>query len=266
MPTIEDYASDPDDFELPLDAPAPSALDKGKGPAAPPLNDFLPPPGEGPTIPKALRIGFDGSLRSVTPAEFAGWETLYPIYVDAKRPQQDGGRRVNSKTALQWPLAEQMAKACRMLGFETVFEPSKTHPKDWANPGRIRVEMKGEDGKPKNSAIKNKRVLLVRLCDLLRPHQPQTPPATESNPHPLPPIHRRLPPNSPAVSHGTLDDAIKGGGPLGALGGMFGGGGDDDAIAKAEEDRQRKKDEEAKKQKEMMAKMRGLKKVHMRRR
>ena len=50
------------------------------------------------------------------------WDTLYPIYIDRKRPQQDGGRRVNAKIALEWPFAEQMAKACRMLGFEAVFE------------------------------------------------------------------------------------------------------------------------------------------------
>lgn len=29
---------------------------------------------------------------------------------------------MNAKLALQWPLAEQMAKACRALGFEAVFE------------------------------------------------------------------------------------------------------------------------------------------------
>ncbi|GAA6044384.1 hypothetical protein JCM8097_006571 [Rhodosporidiobolus ruineniae] len=269
MPTVEDYASDPDDFELTVDEPVrPSApaLDKGKGVALP--ADLLNPPAGEPTIPKALRIGFDGSLRPAQPAEFAGWDTLYPIYVDAKRPQQDGARRVNKKVALEWPMAEQMAKAARMLGFESVFEPSKTHPKDWENPGRIKVLLKSEDGKPKNATIKNKRILLVRICDLLRPHQPTAPPATASNPHPLPPIHKRLPPNSPAISHGTLEDALKGGGLGGMLGGMFGGGDDDDkAIEEAEEARKRKKEEDEKKQREMMAKMGKLKKkVHIRRR
>ncbi|BGP17012.1 hypothetical protein JCM10213_000353 [Rhodosporidiobolus nylandii] len=258
MPTIEDYASDPDDFELELPTPPPSSLDKGKGPALP--ADMLPPPGAGPTIPKAMRVGIDLSLRTVDTATFAGWETIYPAYVDAKLPQQDGGRRVSKKVALEWPLAEHMAKACRLLGFDTVFEPSKTHPKDWANPGRIKVQLKGEDGQPKNAVIKNKRILLVRICDMLRPHQPAAPAPTESNPHPLPPIHKRLPPNSPAVSLGTLDEAVKGGG---MFGGMFGGGEDEAAIAKAEEEQKRKKDEEEKKQKEMMAKMKKLGKVKM---
>ncbi|GAA6009260.1 hypothetical protein JCM10207_004326 [Rhodosporidiobolus poonsookiae] len=268
MPTIEDYASDPDDLELSLaDAPplpSSSSLDKGKGPALP--ADFFPggQPEQG--IPKALRIGFDGSLRPVAPTDFAGWEMLYPIYVDAKKSKGHGGRRVSSKVALQWPLAEQIAKACRMMGFDTVFEPSKTHPSDWENPGRIRLNFKDDEGKPKIASIPTKRILLTRICDLLRPHQPPTPAATDSNPHPLPPIHLRLPPNSPAISHGALESAIKGGGPLGALGGMFGGGEDEAAIEKAEEDRKRKAEEEEKKRKEMAAKMGKLKKVHVKRR
>jgi len=49
---------------------------------------------------------------------------LYPIYLDTKQPQQDGARRVSKQVGLEWPLAEQMAKCCRMFGFETVFEVS----------------------------------------------------------------------------------------------------------------------------------------------
>lgn len=106
------------------------------------------------------------------------WETIYPIYIDAKRPQQDGARRVNKATAVEWPIAEFMAQACNMLGVEAVFEvsftrrllsspfatltlrqmslvqPHKSHPKDWDNPGRVKVLLK-VDGIPKNPSIKN---------------------------------------------------------------------------------------------------------------
>lgn len=56
------------------------------------------------------------------------WETIYPIYLDTKQPQQDGARRVSKQVGLEWPLAEQIAKACRMMGFETVFEVSDRAP------------------------------------------------------------------------------------------------------------------------------------------
>ncbi|GAA5904604.1 hypothetical protein JCM5296_005246 [Sporobolomyces johnsonii] len=254
-PTIEDDFSDPED--MPLDAlpPFPPSVSsvKGKAPAADPPFP-LPPPGPGePAIPKAVRILPTGGLARVTPDEFQSWDAIYPIYIDAKRPQQDGARRVRKQTALEWPLAEQMAKACRMLGFDTVYEPSKTHPKDWANPGRVRVQLK-VDGRLVHPAIRNKRILLTRICDLLRPHQPPTPSPSESNPHPLPAIERRLPPNSPAVSLGTLEGAIKGGGPMGMLGSMFGGGGDEDD-----------KPEEEVKKKETGPKIIKPKKVHIKR-
>ncbi|KPV77701.1 uncharacterized protein RHOBADRAFT_51519 [Rhodotorula graminis WP1] len=269
MPSLEEYASDPDDMDLDLAvAPPPSATAKGKMPAMPPADLF--PGGAGgmggmgpePSVPKAVRILYDGSFGKVTDEAWTRWDTIYPIYVDAKRPQQDGARRVNAKVALEWPFAELMAKACRMLGFEVVFEPSKTHPKDWENPGRIKVQLKTAEGKPVNASIKNKRVLLARMCTLLAPHQPKAPAPTASNPHPVPPIHRRLPANSPAISHGTLDEAIKGGGPLGA---MFGGGAseeDEAAIEKAKKD----KEDEDKRKKEQMLKQLKPKKMHIKRR
>lgn len=110
--------------------------------------------------------------------------------------------------------------------------------------------------------VSAERVLLARICTLLAPHQPKTPAPTASNPNPLPPIHRRLPANSPAISHGTLDEAVKGGGPLGA---MFGGGQsaeEEAAIEKAQKDRE----EEEKRKKEQMLKMMKPKKMHIKRR
>lgn len=109
--------------------------------------------------------------------------------------------------------------------------------------------------------LSTERTLLARICTLLGPHQPQAPAPTESNPHPLPPIHLRLPPNSPAISHGTLDQAMKGGGLGGMLGGMFGGE-DEEAIEKAKRD----KEEEDRKKREQMQKMLKPKKVHIKRR
>lgn len=77
MPRLEEYASDPDDFDLPLDAPTPA--DKGKGPALPPQPDF--PMGAEPTIPKALRLGYDGSMKPVEAAEFAGYAIVFSFAI-----------------------------------------------------------------------------------------------------------------------------------------------------------------------------------------
>ena len=51
--------------------------------------------------------------------------------------------------------AENIVDAVQMLGLQAGLEPEKLHPKDWANPGRVRVLLKNEDGKSMNSKIKN---------------------------------------------------------------------------------------------------------------
>lgn len=85
------------------------------------------------------------------------YQCIYPIYFDASRSRQDG-RRVKKADAVANPLAREIVDALqnimqeRGVGFQVVFEPTKTHPKDWANPGRVRVLIK-EGGKAINGKV-----------------------------------------------------------------------------------------------------------------
>ena len=45
--------------------------------------------------------------------------------------------------AVENPLAREIVAACGKLRLETLFEPTKIHPKDWANPGRVKIRVKG---------------------------------------------------------------------------------------------------------------------------
>lgn len=63
---------------------------------------------------------------------------------------------------------------------------------------------------------------MKRICALIRPYEPAAPPATAENPNPLPPIEKRLPYNSPAISIGILEGAVNGDGPMGGMGNMLG--------------------------------------------
>jgi signal recognition particle subunit SRP19 len=75
------------------------------------------------------------------------YQCIYPIYFDASRSREEG-RRVKKEDAVRNPLARDIVDALQwvagQVGFalQIVFEPSKCHPKDWANPGRVRVEVK----------------------------------------------------------------------------------------------------------------------------
>jgi signal recognition particle subunit SRP19 len=83
------------------------------------------------------------------------WQCVYPIYFDGNRTRAEG-RRVGKDEAVENPLAREIVDACQSLGLNIVFEPGKTHPKDWANPGRVRVLLK-ENGKNMARNVKNSK-------------------------------------------------------------------------------------------------------------
>ena len=76
--------------------------------------------------------------------ELKSWQCLYPVYFDNSRSRLEG-RRVGKGQAIQNPLAREIVDAVQSLGLKVVFEPGKTHPKDWSNPGRVRVALKEQN-------------------------------------------------------------------------------------------------------------------------
>ncbi|KIW70172.1 hypothetical protein PV04_02467 [Phialophora macrospora] len=102
---------------------------------------FRPPP------PEAASDSSPQSRRQV-PTEIKHYQCIYPIYFDSTRSKSQG-RRVSKNLAIPNPLAFQVLSAIRFsLGenvFRIAFEPDKTHPKDWANPGRVKIQLKDFD-------------------------------------------------------------------------------------------------------------------------
>jgi len=87
-------------------------------------------------------------------SKFNDYQCLYPIYFDANRSRHEG-RRVGKGLAVENPMAREIVTACANLGLETLFEPTKIHPKDWSNPGRVKIKLKGG----RNPSIKNSAYL-----------------------------------------------------------------------------------------------------------
>lgn len=87
------------------------------------------------------------------------FQCLYPVYFDKTRSRAEG-RKVGSELAVENPLARDILDAVQMLGLRVGFEPEKLHPKDWANPGRVRVMLKDEDGTPANPKVKNSTFII----------------------------------------------------------------------------------------------------------
>jgi signal recognition particle subunit SRP19 len=148
------------------------------------------------------------------------YQCLYPVYFDKSRTRAEG-RRVMRELAVENPLAREMADAAANLGLRTVFEPDKIHPKQWENPGRVRVLLK-QDGKLLDVTIRNKHHLYILVARYLKanPTQKTTPfrlpiagiPTPKEMPEPAIPngwkMNRILPLHSPALTGGGVSDNI----------------------------------------------------------
>lgn len=94
---------------------------------------------------------------------FIRWTCIYPIYIDAKRPFGTGQRRLPRAKSLWWPLSKDIADASSRLGLGVLHEVHKSHPRDWENPGRVRVQWK-KDGRLVNPIIQTSNVPFLSYC------------------------------------------------------------------------------------------------------
>ncbi|KAJ6491333.1 signal recognition particle, SRP19 subunit [Mycena vitilis] len=229
-PLIQELNISDDEFDHPNQRAGPASP-----PHAPPA--FRPPP-----------PGFDmkNSVPDMTP--YKNWTCIYPIYLDAKRAYGTGQRRVPRVNAVWWPLSKDIADASTALGLATLHEVNKSHPRDWENPGRVRVQWK-KDGRLMNPTIRTKKLLLQSIAARIqqtKPHSKPVPPfhpASSTTPSPAPPptmgkgkqasapapkkpsasrpapapplphppLNARVSPYSPALATGMLVDAVKAG-------------------------------------------------------
>ncbi|KAJ1325017.1 signal recognition particle subunit SRP19 [Microdochium nivale] len=163
----------------------------------------------------------------IKPEDIRDYQCLYPCYFDAGRSRAEG-RRVPSSLAVQNPLAREIATACAQLRLQPVFEAHKLHPKDWANPGRVRLPLK-DQGNPYAKQVKNKHHLYILVAKhlqanptteqsdaLRRVRVPGLPMPKDEEPWPKPAVPRGwkmgslLPAYSAAMTGGGVsEDAFK---------------------------------------------------------
>ncbi|KAJ9106870.1 hypothetical protein QFC19_002999 [Naganishia cerealis] len=110
--------------------------------------------------------------------EFKAWNTLYPLYFDAKLSVNQG-RRVPRSKAIWWPQSLYIAKACSSLGLQCIHEIEKTHPADWRNPGRVKVLLQ-KDGQFAHPIIKNRTQLCTYVATQIQKMNPSLVPTPES--------------------------------------------------------------------------------------
>ncbi len=173
--------------------------------------------------PGVLRQEISGGANQ-PPPDYGSFPALYPIYFDKARSRAEG-RRVSRSLAIDNPLARDIVDACAALRLRTIFEPTKTHPKDWANPGRVKVDLKGAS--PGAAAIHGKHHLYILVAGFLADHPtteasaglretvrgaPPPPPRDEPYPRPAVPRGWKLPALvpylSPAMTGGGVSENL----------------------------------------------------------
>ncbi|GFR48744.1 hypothetical protein Agub_g10702 [Astrephomene gubernaculifera] len=99
---------------------------------------------------------------------------VYPQYLDSKRTVAEG-RRIPKHLAADEPSTHEVFDIVKALKFEAEIE-AKHYPRDWIPRGRVRVLIKGDDGKPVNPDIPDRRSLLLRIAELVPKHPNRTNP------------------------------------------------------------------------------------------
>ncbi|KAK3944538.1 signal recognition particle SEC65 subunit [Diplogelasinospora grovesii] len=142
---------------------------------------------------------------------YKSFSCLYPVYFDATRSRAEG-RRVCRSLAVKSPLATEIVQACASLGLQTVFEAGKLHPKDWANPGRVKISLGGSGQTQTHPVVKNKHHLYILVAKHLKAN-----PTTENSPALRVRIANAPPPPTTAEKGGWPKPAVPRGWKVGEL-------------------------------------------------
>jgi signal recognition particle subunit SRP19 len=153
----EGNISDLDDFdEREILKVRPSQVPAPQPPSSHLIDPSSIPASQGPRT----TIGQDGTqFQSTTDdSKYKDFQCIYPVYFDKTRSRAQG-RRVGKENAVENPLAREIVAACMILRLETLFEPAKLHPKDWSNPGRVKVKVKGA----RNPLVNNSKSAMTKF-------------------------------------------------------------------------------------------------------
>ena len=84
---------------------------------------------------------------------------MYPAYLNARKTLSEG-RRVPKAKAVDNPLCTEIRDVCQSQQLGVEFEGTKHYPrevtKDQIHTGRVRVQIKKEDGSPLNENIRSR--------------------------------------------------------------------------------------------------------------
>lgn len=119
------------------------------------------PPGQGPQI-----SCFDPSKKH---SEIERWATIFPAYLDKKKTVAEG-RKIPKEKAVENPNYVEIVEVLKAKGFQVAVQ-NKMYPRDPNRDrnvrGRIRFQMKNDDGTPVQVEYPKKDAVMVMIADLI---------------------------------------------------------------------------------------------------
>ncbi|KAE8715208.1 Signal recognition particle 19 kDa protein [Hibiscus syriacus] len=97
------------------------------------------------------------------------WEVFYPVYINSKKTVAEG-RRINLAKACENPTCVEIADCCNHLKVPNAIEIDKAYPRDFMQRGRVRVQLKKEDGTLCNPVIPSRKQLMFQVAELVPRH------------------------------------------------------------------------------------------------
>ncbi|XP_005102558.1 signal recognition particle 19 kDa protein [Aplysia californica] len=98
------------------------------------------------------------------------WICVYPAYLNSRKTLKEG-RKVPKAKAIDNPVCAEIRDVCAAagltLGVENKVYPREKDPRDVKFRGRVRVQLKNEDGTPALSQFPDRTTLLLYLADTI---------------------------------------------------------------------------------------------------
>ncbi|XP_050541965.1 signal recognition particle 19 kDa protein [Daktulosphaira vitifoliae] len=104
------------------------------------------------------------------PSDRSRWICIYPAYINNKKTIAEG-RIVPKKYAVENPTYQEIFEVVKAMGFNAEVENKKYSREcsnEWAFRGRIRIQLKNDDGTPVNETYPT-RVSLMKHCGVQIP-------------------------------------------------------------------------------------------------
>ncbi|KAH0872166.1 hypothetical protein HID58_069528 [Brassica napus] len=73
------------------------------------------------------------------------WVVMYPVYINSKKTVAEG-RMISLSKACENPNCIEISDCCKHLKLPSAVEIDKAYPRDFMQVGRVRVQLKREDG------------------------------------------------------------------------------------------------------------------------